>query len=83
MERFALAELLLSHGRLQEALGWYVGLGENTVAELVFFGPSLLRRASIHEQLGQAKEAMELRQQFRKLWKDADPGLRALVEEVK
>ncbi len=83
LERFVLAELLLSLGRLQEALGWYVGLGENTVAELVFFGPSLLRRASIHEQLGQAKEAMELRKQFRKLWKDADPGLRALVEEVK
>ncbi|MFQ5674821.1 MAG: protein kinase [bacterium] len=83
LERFALAELLLSHGRLQDALGWYVGLGENTVAELVFFGPSLLRRASIHEQLGQAKEAMELREQFRNLWKDADPGLLAFVEEVK
>ena len=37
--------------------------------------------ASIHEKLGEDEMAAELREQFHKLWQDADPDLRALVED--
>jgi serine/threonine-protein kinase len=80
LERFTLAELLRANGRAEEALGWYVGLGENSLAELVFLGPSLLRRAAIHEAEGRDEEAHELAVRFERLWKDADPDLRKWVQ---
>jgi hypothetical protein len=42
-------------GRADAALGWYQGLRENTVAELAFAGPCLLREAAIHRRAGRAQ----------------------------
>lgn len=81
LERFTLAELLLAAGREQEALGWYQGLRENTVAELGFAGPCLLREAAIHRRAGREREAESLERQFAALWKDADPRLGQRVQE--
>jgi serine/threonine protein kinase/tetratricopeptide (TPR) repeat protein len=80
LERFTRAELLMASGRPNEALGWYAGLGENTVAELVFLGPTFLRRAAILDAQGRVGEATELRAQFDRLWRDAEPDLRTWVE---
>jgi hypothetical protein len=57
LERFALAEMLFAPGRDDEALARYEGLRENTVAELVFSGPALLRQAAIHRRAGRARRA--------------------------
>ena len=80
LERFTLAELLTANGRAEEALGWYVGLGENTIAELVFLGPTLLRRAAILATQGREGEARELITRFDHLWRNADPDLRSWVQ---
>jgi TolB-like protein len=79
LERFTRAELLLAAGEGEAALGWYQGLAENTVAELVFLGPSLLREASIHRRAGRDDEARRLEARFEDVWVDADPDLKAAV----
>jgi hypothetical protein len=81
LERFTLAELLYAAGREEEARGWYRGLRENTVAELAFAGPSLLREAAIHRRAGRPDEAGALEEQFAALWQDADPELLRRVRE--
>ena len=54
---------------------------ENTVAELVFTGPVLLRLPAIHRRNGRADEAERLERRFAELWRGADPGLSARVLE--
>ncbi|MCI0436632.1 MAG: hypothetical protein L0271_23790 [Gemmatimonadetes bacterium] len=82
LERFTLTELLYRAGRAEEALGWYEGLAENTVGELVFLGPGLLRIESIHRAAGRIAEADGARRRFETLWQDADPALRQHVLTV-
>lgn len=79
LERFTLAELLVEAGRDAEALGWYQGLRENNVPELVFLGPALLREAAIHRRAGRAADTDRLRARFDDLWSEADPELRQAV----
>jgi len=79
LERFTLAETLLESGRPHEALGWYQGLLENSVADLVFSGPVLLREAAIHRKAGRTGLADELTARFEALWATADPELREAV----
>jgi hypothetical protein len=79
LERFTLAELLFQQGREEEALGWYQGLRENNVAELVFLGPALLREATIHRRAGSESIAQQLEVRFNQLWASSDPELRAAV----
>jgi tetratricopeptide (TPR) repeat protein len=79
LERFTLAELLVEAGRDAEALGWYQGLRENNVPELVFLGPALLREAAIHRRAGRGADADRLRARFDDLWSAADPELRQAV----
>lgn len=81
MERFTLAELLLAAGREEEALGWYQGLRDNSVPELVFLGPALLREASIHRRAGRDAVAQQLDARFQDLWASADPDLRQRVRD--
>jgi serine/threonine-protein kinase len=82
-ERFLRAELLRDAGRLEEALGWYAGLAENSTRELVFLGPSLLRRAEILERLGRGTEAVPLLERFLRLWAGADTVFSPLVTEAR
>jgi len=82
-ERFVRAGFLQQAGRLDEALAWYNGLTENSTRELVFMGPSLLRRSEILEQLGRGKEAVPVLERFLHLWSDADPEFARLVTEAR
>jgi hypothetical protein len=79
LERFTLAELLLESGRPEEALGWYQGLLENSTADLVFIGPTLLREAAIHGRAGRDEQAREFTTRFEALWASADRELRGAV----
>jgi tetratricopeptide (TPR) repeat protein len=82
-ERFLRAELLRDAGRNEEALGWYAGLTENSTRELVFLGPSLLRRAEILERLGRGTEAVPLLERFLRVWAGADTVFSPLVTEAR
>jgi serine/threonine-protein kinase len=82
-ERFLRAKLLKEAGRNEEALGWYSGLAENSTRELVFLGPSLLRRSEILEEIGRGKEAVPLLERFLGLWAGADPVFSSMVREAR
>jgi hypothetical protein len=64
-------------------LGWYAGLAENSTRELVFLGPSLLRRAEILERLGRGTEAVALLERFLSVWAGADTVFSPLVTEAR
>ena len=82
-ERFLLAALLEEAGRTDEALRWY-GTFKNVAAyDRIYIAPSHLRRARIHERLGNLDAATEHYRAFIELWQDADPEFQALVEEAR
>ena len=83
MGRMLRAELLFNAGRLEESLGWYRGLTENSTRELVFLGPSLLRQAEILERLGRGADAVPLLERFLQLWSEADPAFQPMVTEAR
>jgi tRNA A-37 threonylcarbamoyl transferase component Bud32/TolB-like protein len=82
MERFTRAELLRQKGRGEEALGWYHGLGENTMQELVFLGPATLAEARIQRALGRPKEAVRLYDDFLSLWRESDPDFKPMLDSA-
>ena len=82
-ERFLRAELLSGAGRREQALGWYAGLTENSTRELVFLGPSLLRRSAILEELGRATDAIPLLDRFLELWSGADAAFAPFLAEAR
>ncbi len=51
--------------------------------ELVFLGPSHMRRAEIYEGLGKREQAAAHYARFIGLWKDADPQSQNLVAEAR
>ncbi|MCZ6755316.1 MAG: hypothetical protein O7E49_08390, partial [Gemmatimonadetes bacterium] len=82
-ERFLLATLLEETGRTEEALRWYgtfKGLGPH---DRIYIAPSHLRRARIHERLGNLDTAAEHYRAFIELWQDADPEFQPLVVEAR
>jgi tetratricopeptide (TPR) repeat protein len=81
-ERFARAELLGASGQVDEALRWYEHLAENSPFEVAYVPPSLLRRAEIHAGHGENDRAVDLYRQFIRLWKEADPELRPIVDRA-
>lgn len=83
LERFRRAELLASTGRIEEALGWFEGIGQQSPYELLARAPSQLRRGDLLVQLGRVDEARRAYGEVIQLWKDCDPVLRPLVEEAK
>jgi hypothetical protein len=82
LQRFTRAELLRAGGRGEEALGWYRGLGENTVQELVFLGPATLAQARIQRALARPREAARLYDAFLSLWQGSDPALKPMLDEA-
>ncbi|MEM7584978.1 MAG: protein kinase [Acidobacteriota bacterium] len=82
-ERYLKAEALLALGRTEEALGWYTSLYELAVFDLAYLGYSRLRRAEIHEQLGQPRQAAEQYRRLIELWSEADPELQPHVETAR
>jgi DNA-binding SARP family transcriptional activator/tetratricopeptide (TPR) repeat protein len=78
-ERFVRAELLHALGRADDAARWYASVAESPPFGYVFLGPSLLRRAELHEQRGAPADAALLYREFIEVWDDADAALRPLV----
>jgi len=81
-ERYLMAELLAAAGRSREALSWFASLGDLQPYEIAYVAPAHLRRAHIHERLGEPEAAAEHYARFVELWKDCDPELRLLVEDA-
>lgn len=63
-----LAELYAAEGRHEDALRHFEALREGFHA-----GPAVLRRAEIHEGMGDAERGAALRREFLTLWSAADP----------
>ena len=82
MERFTRAELLMQKGRGEEALGWYRGLSENTIQELVFLGPATLAAARIERALGRREDAVRLYDDFLSLWRESDPDFKPMLDSA-
>lgn len=80
-ERFARAELLLELGRFDEALEVY-GSFESQY-DLLYMAPSHLRRAEIHERLGNRERAIFHYSRFVDMWSDADPELQPIVQAAR
>jgi len=82
--RWLRAEALNTLGRDEEALRWYTAAIEDPEArptlELVLLAPSYLRRAEINARQGNQAGAVEHYSRFRRLWADADPELRGVVQ---
>ncbi|UCC72804.1 MAG: hypothetical protein JSV86_21020 [Gemmatimonadota bacterium] len=81
-ERYLMAELLDAVGRSRDALSWFASLGDLQAYEIAYVAPTHLRRAQIHERLGEPEEAAEHYARFVELWQDCDPELRPIVEEA-
>lgn len=81
-ERWLRAELLHRLGRNQEALRWYQSIAQASLFDLIYLAPSHLRRAEIHERLGDRKRAAEHYRRVIELWGGCDPILRPSVEEA-
>ena len=82
-ERYLKAEALYHLGRYSEALGWYESLSELAVFDLIYLGPSHLRRAEIHQELGRPRLAAEHYRRFVKRWWNSDPELQPQIDDVR
>lgn len=80
---FLHADLLRRSGRTREALEWYGA----QVAELPYHSLLIamchLRRAEIHEELGERELAVHYYSRFVDLWREADPELQPMVERAR
>lgn len=82
--RYVIAERLFNAGRIKEALPWYSSFVDGyDVDGLLYLGPAYMRRAQIYEALGETNKAITFYTRFIELWKDADPGLQQIVEDMK
>jgi tetratricopeptide (TPR) repeat protein len=81
--RFLRAELLFQLRRDEEALGWYAGVAEFGRPGFVLLAPAYLRMGEIHERRGNRAQAVEYYSRFVARWKDCDPELRPLVNDVR
>jgi tetratricopeptide (TPR) repeat protein len=80
------AEALYELGRDEEALGWYgtfPGPGSGDRVDYSYLAYAHLRRAQLHERLGETEEALENYGKFVELWVDAEPQLQPLVEQAR
>jgi eukaryotic-like serine/threonine-protein kinase len=83
LERFSRAELLAADGRLAEACRWYSSFAEVSIYDLVFLAPSHLRRAEIHDRLGEPDKAAQHYTRFLELWGDCDAELAPVVADAR
>jgi tetratricopeptide (TPR) repeat protein len=82
-ERFLRAEILLELGEIDQAYSWYESLAGTSPFELLYRGMTHYRRGQIDERRGRKEEARRHYQRFLKLWKDADPEGRPLVDDAR
>lgn len=81
-ERYARGMLLEAAGRHEEALGWFAHLGELGSAGVAYMPAAAMRQGQIYEALGRPDEAAAQYARFIEMWRDADPELQPIVEEV-
>jgi tetratricopeptide (TPR) repeat protein len=81
-ERWLTAEVLVSLGRLEEALNWLAPIG-GLDGERSYIGVKHLRMAEIYEQLGDREKAVHHYGRFITFWKDADPELQSRVDAAR
>ncbi|MDX1675151.1 MAG: hypothetical protein R3314_10195, partial [Longimicrobiales bacterium] len=82
-DRFLRAELLGAMGRDREALKWYEHLASTSTGEMLLVPAAHLGQARIHERLGNRAAAAAHYDAFLELWRDADPVLRPMVDQVR
>jgi tetratricopeptide (TPR) repeat protein len=82
-DRFALAELLESEGRPDEALRWYGSFARFSIYDAMFEAPASLRAARLCEKLGRTDDAIVHYERFLELWSDPDPELKPQVDEAR
>jgi tetratricopeptide (TPR) repeat protein len=82
-ERWARAELLLSMGRLREALSWYATLAETHIDALIYLAPAEARQAEILDRLGDRAGAGAHYRRFLELWDEADNELGSWVTRAR
>jgi DNA-binding SARP family transcriptional activator/TolB-like protein len=81
-ERFLLAELELRQGNPDRAEDFLRSLADNSVAEMPYLGPSLVRIAEIRERAGDVTGAIDAYGTVLALWKDADASLDPVIAEL-
>ncbi len=81
-ERYLRALALEAAGRDEDALRWYESLGW-WHSGIPYTAPALLRRAAIHERLGQPEAAVDCYRQFLARWREPDPELQSRVDEAR
>jgi DNA-binding SARP family transcriptional activator len=82
LDRYYRAELLSALGRHAEALDWYRTIAERATYELVYVAPARWRQGRLYEQAGDRARAVEAYRTVTRLWREADPPLRATVAEA-
>jgi DNA-binding SARP family transcriptional activator len=82
-ERFLRGEVLVALGRDTEALPWFASLGDGSVTEIPFRGPSHLRQAAIYERLGNRDLAAKHYARVLELWRDADAAFRPWTDSAR
>ena len=81
--RFVQAELEAKAGQAERAITLFGTFERHTPYDLMFAGPSHLRRAQLYEQLGDDRAAAEQYRRFLSLWKDADPEFRPMLDSAR
>lgn len=81
-EHYVRAELLSRFDRQAEAVTRFAVLGEDSPHGSIYLAASHLRRAEIHERLGERERAREHYARFVELWRDCDEEFRPLVAAV-
>jgi tetratricopeptide (TPR) repeat protein len=82
--RWVQAEILGELGRPEDALRYLTTLsGPGNMLGLIYLGPSYLRRAEIHEALGNDAEAIDYYTRLVHLWEDADESYQPIVTQAR
>ncbi len=82
LDRYYRAELLNALGRDAEALDWYRTIAERATYELVYVAPARWQQGRLYEQAGDRARAVEAYRTVARLWREADPPLRATAAEA-
>jgi len=85
--RYLTASLLAVQAKgtqdIREAIRLFSSFEAYSALDLVYVGPARRLRAALHERLGDRPAAAADFGRFVELWKDCDPGLKALVDSAR
>jgi DNA-binding SARP family transcriptional activator/TolB-like protein len=81
-ERFLLAEAEIAIGRDDAAEALLIPIGENSVAELPYLAPTLIRIGEIRERDSDPQGAITAYRRVLDLWSDAEPDLDQIRAEI-